>query len=384
MHSPKEHQEHQDHLDRLNLRNGLRDKLIAIHAAIQEEFAFVDRVAVALYDERTQVLRTFVHSSGEDRPLENYEAALASAPSLLELLENGRARVLNDLSVLDQGEHPHTRALRDQGYASSYTLPFYFNGAFESFVFFNSYRKHVFTPRALRALDTYGHLIGCVVLCDIQTVRTLFAAMRTVNHMIHLHDPETGGHLERISYYARLIARDLAATGQQAFEDDVIERLFSFAGLHDLGKVTIPDHVLLKPTPLNPEELELMRTHTTRGRQMVDAILENFGLEGMEHADILRVVAEQHHEMLDGSGYPGGLRGSQIPIFARIVAVADVFDALTTRRPYKYAWPVEDALEHLLRLAGDKLDRDCVEAMVRNRTQVEQILKSFPEAIEGI
>lgn len=380
---PKEHHEHQDHLDRLNLRSGLRDKLVAIHAAIQQEFAFVDRVAVALYDERTQVLKSYLHSSGEDSPLDNYEAALAEAPSLLELLEDGKARVLNDLAVLDGGEHPHTRAMRDQGYASSYTLPFYFNGAFEAFIFFDSYRKQVFTPRVLRALDTYGHMIGCVVLCDLQAVRTLLAAMRTVNHMIHLHDPETGGHLERIAYYARVIAKELTRSGLHVFADDVIERLFSFAGLHDLGKVTIPDHILMKPTPLNQEELELMRTHTTRGRQMVEAILENFGLEGMEHSDILRVVAEQHHEMLDGSGYPDGLRGSQIPIFARIVAVADVFDALTTRRPYKYAWPVEDALAHLQRLAGEKLDRDCVEAMVKNRAQVEKILKSFPEALGG-
>jgi HD-GYP domain-containing protein (c-di-GMP phosphodiesterase class II) len=341
-------------------------------------------VAVALYDERTQVLKTFLHSSGEDRPLGNYESALAAAPSLLELLENGKARVLNDLAVLDGGEHPHTRALRDQGYASSYTLPFYFNGAFEAFIFFNSYRKHVFTPRALRALDTYGHLIGCAVLCEIQALRTLLAAMRTVNHMIHLHDPETGGHLERIAYYARLIAMDLTARGRHVFEDDVIERLSAFAALHDLGKVAIPDQVLLKPTPLNPEELELMRTHTTKGRQMVDAILDNFGLEGLEHADILRVVVELHHEMLDGSGYPGGLRGAEIPIHARIIAAADVFDALTTRRPYKYAWTVEDALAHLQGLAGEKLDQDCVEALVRNRAQVEKILKSFPEAREDV
>ena len=383
MHHPKEHQEHQDHLDRLNLRSGLREKVEAIHAAMQQEFAFVDRVAVALYDERTQMLKTFIHSSGDDQPLGNYEACLSAAPSLLELLENGKARVLNDLSVLDGGEHPHTRALRDQGYGSSYTLPFYFNGAFEAFIFFNSYRKNVFTPRALRALDIYGHLVGCVVLCDVQAIRTLRAATRTVYHMLHLHDPETGGHLERMAYYAQLIARDLTATGLHSFDDDIIERLFSFAPLHDLGKIAIPDQVLQKPTPLSPEEQELMQTHTTKGRLMVDAILENFGLEGLEHAEILRVVAERHHEMLDGSGYPGGQRGGEVSIYARIIAVADVFDALTTRRPYKYAWSVDDALAHLNRLAGEKLDRDCVEALVRNRPQVEGILKSFPEAMEA-
>jgi HD-GYP domain-containing protein (c-di-GMP phosphodiesterase class II) len=375
--------QHQDHLERLNLRNGLREKLVAVHETVQQEFAFVDRVAVALYDERTQALKTFVHSSGAEHPLENYEASLADAPSLLALLEDGKARVLNDLAVLEGGQHRHTLALKEQGYGSSFTLPFYFNGAFEAFIFFNSYRKHVFTPRALRALETYGHLIGCMVLCDLQAVRTLLAATRTMNRMIHLHDPETGAHVDRIAYYVRLIAKDLTATGRHCFPDDVIERLFAFAALHDLGKIAIPSHILLKPTQLNTEELELMRTHTTRGRQMVDSLLENFGLDGMDHSDILRVVAEQHHEMLDGSGYPDGLRDGQIHIFARIIAVADVFDALTTRRPYKYAWPVEDAFIHLQRLAGEKLDRDCVQSMVRNRPQVELILKTFPEITDG-
>lgn len=127
----------------------------------------------------------------------------------------------------------------------------------------------------------------------------------------------------------------------------------------------------------------MMCTHTTLGRQMVEAILENFGLDGLEHVEILKVVAEYHHEMLDGSGYPLGLRGEDIPIWARIIAVADVFDALTTRRPYKYAWTADDAFGHLTRLAGEKLDQDCVAALVRNRSQVEDILKSFPEGNGG-
>lgn len=372
-------EEHQDHLAHLNSRGLLLEKVAAVHAALRKDFPFVDRVALALFDPRTRSLRTFLHSSGADRPLDHYEASLTDAPSLLDLLERGRPRVIQDLAALEHGEHPHTQALRQQGYASSYTLPYYFNGAFEAFIFFNSYQKEVFAPAALKALDIYGHLLGTLALTEIQAIRTLLAALRTVNQMVHLRDPETGGHLERMAYYARLIARDLSEQGVQSFTDDAIEHLFAFAPLHDLGKIAIPDQVLLKPSALTAAERETMRTHTTLGRQMVEAILENFGLDGLEHVDILKVVAEHHHEMLDGSGYPAGLKGEDIPIWARIIAVADVFDALTTRRPYKYAWTIDDAYSHLARLAGEKLDQDCVQALVRHRPAVEVILKSFPE-----
>lgn len=376
-------EEHQDHLAHLNSRSTMRAKVEAVHATLRRDFPFIDRVALALFDPRTRTLRTFLHSSGEDRPLDNYEAALADAPSLLDLLERGRPRVIQDLSVLDHGEHAHTTALRQQGYGSSYTLPYYFNGAFEAFVFFNSYRKQVFTPTALKALDVYGHLLGTLALTEIQALRTLLAALRTVNQMVHLRDPETGGHLERMAYYARLIARDLATQGTYPFTDDLIEHLFAFAPLHDLGKIAIPDLVLLKPTALDAEERKVMRTHTTLGRQMVEAILENFGLDGLEHVDILKEVAEYHHEMMDGTGYPAGLQGEAIPIWARITAVADVFDALTTRRPYKYAWTLDEAFAHLSRLTGEKLDQDCVAALVRNRPAVEGILRAFPERAAG-
>lgn len=379
MQARSENRSHQDHLDRLNLRTGLRDKVEAVHAALRQEFDFIDRVAVALYDERAQALRTFVHSSLGDRPLENYEAALAATPSLLELLETGRARVLNDLSALERPGQPHTRALRAMGYQASFTLPYYANGAFEAFVFFDARRPGVFTPPVLRSLEVYGRLVGGLVLAELLPLRTLLAATRTVGNMIHLRDPETGAHLERMAAYTRIIARDLAARGIHALSDEVIERLAGFAALHDLGKLAIPDQVLLKPIPLGPDERTLMRTHTTLGREMVDDLLRNFGLEGLEHADILRVVTERHHELLDGSGYPGGLRGEEIPVFARIVAVADVFDALTTRRPYKYAWPVADALEHLQRLAGEKLDPECVASLVARRAEVERVMHAFPE-----
>ena len=156
-----------------------------------------------------------------------------------------------------------------------------------------------------------------------------------------------------------------------------------FSPLHDIGKIGIPDEILLKPNELNDSETEVMHTHANLGKRMVDEILANFGLENIEHVDMLRNIAEFHHESVNGKGYPNGIKGEQIPLEARIVAVADVFDALTSARPYKNAWSNEDAIAELEKLAGEKLDRDCVNALIQNLDKVEQIQEQFSENFYG-
>src|ERR1039458_6824283 len=131
-----------------------------------------------------------------------------------------------------------------------------------------------------------------------------------------------------------LIARHLGASGTHRIDDRTIESIFEFAPLHDLGKIGIPDNVLLKTGALTPSEWAIMKSHTTRGLAMVEDIASNFGLEHLEGLDLLRHIAEFHHETLDGKGYPMGLKGGEIPLEARIVAVADIFDALTSARSY--------------------------------------------------
>ena len=153
--------------------------------------------------------------------------------------------------------------------------------------------------------------------------------------------------------------------------------------MHDIGKIAIPDNILLKPAELDETERSIMQTHTTKGRQMIDEIIRNFGLDSINQIDILRNIAEFHHEAVNGSGYPHGKTGAAIPLEARIVAVADVFDALTSRRPYKEAWSNDEAFATLQQLAGEKLDRECVEALIHNRDLVEQIQRQFREDYYG-
>jgi HD-GYP domain-containing protein (c-di-GMP phosphodiesterase class II) len=213
-------------------------------------------------------------------------------------------------------------------------------------------------------------------------LRLLVGALRTAVAMVTERDPETGAHLERMARFARLIGHELARSGVHELDDEYVEHLFLFAPLHDVGKIGIPDRILLKQAPLSEQERDVMRTHSERGARLIDSILANFRLGALPFMDVLRNVAELHHEALDGTGYPRQLRGAEVPLEARIVAVADIFDALTSARPYKDAWSNDEAFEALRELARNQLDPDCVEALVRCRAEVEAIQARFREEAE--
>jgi HD-GYP domain-containing protein (c-di-GMP phosphodiesterase class II) len=368
---------YEDTLEALNRNLPLRDKLIQTHRVVQKKLPFVARIAITLYDPKTSLLKTYLHSSGEDDPLSLYHVSLSEAPSLADMLKEGRPRVINNMLTFESGKHEHTRRIGRQGYAASYTMPMFNNGAFVGFIFFNSYERDVFSEPALNYLDVVGHLISLMVLNELTAMRTLAAAVRTTSRFTHARDVETGSHVDRMSRYARLIARELAT--RHNLDDDYIEHVFMYSPLHDIGKIAIPDRILLKPGRLDAQETEIMRSHARKGREIIDEMLANFGLDAMQHVNILRNIAEHHHEAMNGKGYPGGLEGGDIPLEARIVAVADVFDALTSRRSYKDAWTNDEAFATLQRLAGEQLDAECVEALMRGRKDVERIQEQFSE-----
>ena len=366
---------HRDTLENLNKHIPLRDKLVAAHESICQQFPFIARVAVTLYDSETRMLKTYLHSGDEEGGLDNYQQQIDNAPSLKELLDKGLPRVINDLVTFTDGQHDQTKRIARQGYKASYTLPMFNEGDFFGFIFFNSSESGVFTEVTLRQIDIYGHLISLMVVNELSSIKALTAAVKTTSQITHCRDPETGSHLDRMSRYSRLIASSIAK--KYNLDDEYIEHVFMFSPLHDIGKISIPDEVLLKPGLLSEEEIAVMKTHARKGREMIDDLVNNFGLHNIKHIDILRNIAEFHHEAVNGSGYPEGKTQNNIPLEARIVAVADVFDALTSCRPYKQAWNNEKSIEVLKELAGEKLDVDCVNALVDNMDEVEKIQQLF-------
>ena len=373
--------DHIDSLGDLNKHLPLKQKLVSAHRVIRERMPFIARIAIALYDPETRILKTFIHSSGDDNPLDNYQALIDEAPSLKRILDQGQPRVINNMLTFADSSKEHNRRLGRAGYAASYTMPIFNDGDFLGFIFFNAFETDVFDDYTLSQLDIFGHLVSLMIISELSNIQTLAAALKTSGRITHLRDPETGSHLDRISRYSRLIARSLA--DHYSLSDDYIEHIFMFSPLHDIGKIGIPDDVLMKPGKLDEEEMEIMKSHTIKGREIIDEILVNFGLDGVDYVNILRNIAEFHHEAVNGAGYPSGRKGSDIPLEARIVAVADIFDALTSQRCYKGAWTNARAFATLAKLAGEKLDQDCVNALLNNIDEIEEIQRHFKQDIYG-
>jgi len=180
-------------------------------------------------------------------------------------------------------------------------------------------------------------------------------------------DDNTGNHIYRMAKYSLEIARELG------LDNDHCNHIWRASPMHDIGKIGIPDNILLKPGSLTPSEYEVMEAHTTIGHDILKGSKSPYLNLGAK-------IALSHHEWFDGTGYPHGLKGHDIPIEARIVAVADVLDALTTSRPYKSAWSMEDSLEHIETTAGTHFDPDCVKALLSIKELIRNIYNELHEA----
>ena len=179
------------------------------------------------------------------------------------------------------------------------------------------------------------------------------------------HDSDTGGHIERMSRYSALIYRALG------FDDKDCHIIELASMLHDVGKISIPDAILKKPGKLTPEEFEVMKRHTENGYGMLIGAESPFLTMGA-------VIARGHHEKWNGTGYPRGQKGEEIPLVARVVALADVFDALCSRRCYKESWPIESVLDEIKAGSGSHFDPTLVELFFKNLDKVFEIRDSFP------
>jgi putative two-component system response regulator len=196
--------------------------------------------------------------------------------------------------------------------------------------------------------------------------------------LVETRDNETGNHVRRTQHYVKALARQLQS--HPAFADYLVEHqidiLFKSAALHDIGKVGIPDSILLKPGKLDPEEFEIMKTHTTLGYDAIANAEKQLGVT-VEFLDCAKEIALSHQEKWDGSGYPRKLSGNTIPISARLMAVADVYDALTTRRVYKDAIGHDQAVAIIIEGKGRHFDPDVVDAFAEIADEFKVIAERY-------
>ena len=213
----------------------------------------------------------------------------------------------------------------------------------------------------------------------ILTLETRDVAIFAMAKLAESRDPETGEHLERMRTYSRIITEFLAGDDEfnEPISADFPKLIYLTSPLHDIGKVGIPDCVLLKPGRLSDREFEIMKTHTTIGAATLDAALRQY--PGVAYLRLARNIALTHHERFNGSGYPGGLVGRNIPLSGRIVALADVYDALTSKRVYKQAFSHDIARNLILEESGKHFDPDIVKAFVHCEEQFLSVREAHAE-----
>jgi len=194
-------------------------------------------------------------------------------------------------------------------------------------------------------------------------------------------DNETGNHIRRTQNYVRVLAKQMQTHPRfrDVLTDETIELLYKSAPLHDIGKVGIPDRILLKPGKLTPEEFEIMKTHTTLGRDAILAAEARLDVSN-SFLSLAREIAYSHQEKWDGSGYPEGLSGDDIPVSARLMAVADVYDALISRRVYKAPLSHDDAVAVIVEGSGAHFDPDLVAGFVELESEFRAIAQQFSDS----
>ncbi|MFT3784531.1 MAG: response regulator [Tepidisphaeraceae bacterium] len=211
----------------------------------------------------------------------------------------------------------------------------------------------------------------------VVSMETLDMTIFAMAKLAEMRDSVTGRHVERVARYSRALARQLSRSSgfEGVVTQEYVSLIYQTAPLHDIGKVAIPDAVLMKSTPLSPEEFALMKTHTTLGAGTLDAAIREY--PDTPFLLMARDIAATHHERWDGSGYPRGLSGTDIPLAGRIVALSDVYDALTSNRPYKPAIEHLEVKRMIVEASGTHFDPDVVNAFLACEMEFVRILAEF-------
>ncbi|MCA1779899.1 MAG: HD domain-containing protein [Xanthomonadaceae bacterium] len=374
-----------DLLDRLNGANTLQEAIDRVPSRVRRQFAVEWLGLIEVHDGKMRLRACYpgnqsmpVVASGDGWPL---------SPSLLaQARNNGKAEFaeLRDREGELPLQDPLLLQLQRAGMVSAVLLPVRDNNKIEAGLLLASRNSAAFCGWRGRWLSNAGHLIAQAFYRGMHVEQLGISMVRGLAELAEKRDPTTGQHLDRMQRYAGIIARELVERGvvDSRKSPRFAEQIETFAPLHDIGKVGISDSILLKPGGLTPHEIKEMRRHPAIGAEVLKAAGEQLGAEGEKLLAHAMEIALYHHEKYDGSGYPHGLAGDAIPMSARIVAVADVFDALTSERPYKKAWSEKEALDYLEGERGGHFDPKVLDAFRARIREVRRICVRFQDEHE--
>lgn len=347
------------------------------------EFLPYNRIGIALLDDEGINIRAARARS--DMPIHlggGYQLSI-SKTSLAKVIETGQPRIINDLEkyIIEHQDSHSTRVIMEEGMRSSITLPLKIDSRCVGVMFFSSTRKNAYNESHIFFLKKIVNNMALSIEKSILVTNLVLSTVEGFAKLVESRDPETGMHLERMRNYAKLIAQTLSMTSKynNIIDNNFIDRIYRYSPLHDIGKVGIRDEILLKPGKLTADEFETMKKHTTIGADVLIDVQRKIGKHRSKIFDTAIDIILFHHEKYNGTGYPKGLKGEEIPLAARIVAVADVFDALSSKRPYKAAMSIDKAYSIIVSGRGSHFDPDCVDAFCEIRSDVEVIMKSMQD-----
>lgn len=373
-----------------NLFSGISEMMhlienINMHASFDETLDYIFKtfkryipytyIGIALFREYgdENIVASYGVCGNEHRGLETELLGTAvdiNKTSLKRIIEKNRPRVINDLDAYFKNKtiSDYSRIIMKHGVKASITLPLLINNKQIGFIFFSSNKKNVYSPLHVDFLKSVSNAIAISFEKNIFVDDLVYSSVLALAKLAEAKDDDTAEHLNRMKKYVVLISNLLKTDSKYS---DMIDSKFlidieKFSPMHDIGKVGIPDNILLKPGRLTGEEFEVMKKHTVYGADVLKEAEANIMRSGRSLFSEGISIALAHHEKWDGSGYPSGLRGDEIPLSARIVALADVLDALLSRRPYKEPFTFEKSVEIIMDGKGKHFDPHIVDVFAGN------------------
>lgn len=304
-----------------------------------------------------------------------------SKTTLDELVKNPKVRIINDLERHYKEVHKSTatKLLIEEGIRSNITVPLCTSKRCIGFLFFSSLKKNAFNEIHANRAQRIGKTLLLVLQASYVTQELVVQATNSFVEIVGKKDFETGNHLIRVSQYSRILAEKLSDL-RKDITPKFIREIEWFAPLHDIGKVGIPERILLKPGRLTKDEFEIMKKHVLMGEEIIKNLDEKLHrVSGKKFFSLAIDIISGHHERWDGKGYPRGLKGEEIPLAGRIVAVADVFDALSTKRPYKEPFSFEKSVEIIRENSGTHFDPYVVETFFSEIDRIKKVYESYKD-----
>lgn len=362
----------------------MMDELIDLLFSKVKQLFSVDRVGIAFvdYKQKLFVAEYGVMNYGEIKLGPGFEVPILET-SLSKVLETKNGFIANDLCALYKTK-PNSKALAaiiEEGIRSNMVVPLKSKNTVFGLVFFSSTTKNTFDNDHFRLATKLLYEIEGFLNRSYLT-KVVFSKMgHAFSELVDKKDNETGGHIIRMVKYSVIIAigvKELALKGYEIDKKTILD-IERNASVHDIGKVAVPDHILKKPGKLTSDEWEIMKTHAAVGGDIFKDLRESLNLFDYDFFKVAEEITRYHHEKWDGTGYPEGLKGDSIPLVARIVAVADVFDALTSKRVYKDAFSFDEAVDIIESSKGSHFDPIIVEVFLTVLEEIKVIYNTYTE-----